>query len=81
MVLGRFALALAVTLPMVLGGIVGVNAFIDQKVASIPRVKLNTAPNTENTETTSAETRMLSMGMAISPLARRDAYREKIALI
>ena len=32
---------------MVLGGIVGVNAFIDQKVASIPRVKLNTAPNTD----------------------------------
>src|SRR5205814_5610557 len=46
-VLGRFALALAVTLPTVLGGIVGVNAFIDQKVASIPRVKLNTAPNTD----------------------------------
>jgi LCP family protein required for cell wall assembly len=46
-VLGRFAVALAVTLPMVLGGIVGVNAFIDQKVASIPRVKLKTAANTD----------------------------------
>jgi LCP family protein required for cell wall assembly len=46
-VLGRFAVALAVTLPMVVGGIVGVNAFIDQKVASIPRVKLKTAANTD----------------------------------
>ncbi len=32
---------------MVLGGVVGVNAFIDQKVASIPRVKLKTAANTD----------------------------------
>jgi LCP family protein required for cell wall assembly len=46
-VLGRFAVALAVTLPMVLAGIVGVNVFLDQKVASIPRVKLKTAPNTD----------------------------------
>jgi LCP family protein required for cell wall assembly len=32
---------------MVLAGIVGVNVFLDQKVASIPRVKLKTAPNTD----------------------------------
>jgi len=46
-VLGRFAVALAVTLPMVFAGIVGVNVFIDQKIASIPRVKLKTAANTD----------------------------------
>jgi LCP family protein required for cell wall assembly len=45
-VLGRFAVALAVTLPMVLVGIVGVNVLIDQKIASIPRVKLKTAQDT-----------------------------------
>jgi LCP family protein required for cell wall assembly len=45
-VLGRFAVALAVTLPMVLAGIVGVNVLIDQKIASIPRLKLKTAQDT-----------------------------------
>jgi LCP family protein required for cell wall assembly len=57
-VLGRFAVALAVTLPMVLAGIVGVNVFLDQKVASIPRVKLKTAPNTG----TSAPSNFLLIG-------------------
>jgi LCP family protein required for cell wall assembly len=44
---GRFALALAVTIPFVVTGIVGVNVFIDQKIAAIPRVKVKTAENTD----------------------------------
>ena len=45
--LGRFAVALAVSLPLVLGGVVGVNAFIDRKIDEIPRVKVKTAENTD----------------------------------
>jgi LCP family protein required for cell wall assembly len=45
--LGRFAVALALTFPLVVGGIVGVNVFIDRKIDEIPRVKLNTAQNTD----------------------------------
>ncbi|HEY4397800.1 MAG TPA: LCP family protein [Acidimicrobiia bacterium] len=45
--LGRFAVALAVSFPLVLGGVVGVNVFIDRKIDSIPRVKLKTAQNTD----------------------------------
>jgi LCP family protein required for cell wall assembly len=45
--LGRFAVALAVAVPLVLGGVVGVNAFIDRKVGEIPRVKIDTAENTD----------------------------------
>jgi polyisoprenyl-teichoic acid--peptidoglycan teichoic acid transferase len=42
----RFSAAFAVTLPLVVAGIIGVNVLIDQKVASIPRVKLKTAQDT-----------------------------------
>jgi polyisoprenyl-teichoic acid--peptidoglycan teichoic acid transferase len=45
--LGRFAVALAVSFPLVLGGVVGVNLFIDSKIDSIPRVDLKTAQNTD----------------------------------
>jgi LCP family protein required for cell wall assembly len=45
--LGRFAVALAVAVPLVLGGVVGVNAFIDRKIDEIPRVKVETAENTD----------------------------------
>ena len=45
--LGRFALALAVAFPLVVGGVVGVNVFIDRKIDEIPRVKVNTAQNTD----------------------------------
>jgi len=45
--LGRFAVALAVSLPLVLGGVVFVNAFIDRKIGEIPRVKVKTAANTD----------------------------------
>jgi LCP family protein required for cell wall assembly len=45
--LGRFAVALAVALPIVLGGVIGVNVFIDRKIDSIPRVQLRTADNTD----------------------------------
>jgi polyisoprenyl-teichoic acid--peptidoglycan teichoic acid transferase len=45
--LGRFAIALAVAVPLVLGGVVGVNAFIDRKIGEIPRVKVDTAENTD----------------------------------
>jgi LCP family protein required for cell wall assembly len=45
--LGRFALALAVAFPLVVGGVVGVNVFIDRKIDEIPRVKVKTAQNTD----------------------------------
>lgn len=45
--MARFAIALAVTLPLVVAGTVGVNAFIDRKIDSIPRVKVKTAANTD----------------------------------
>jgi LCP family protein required for cell wall assembly len=45
--LGRFAVALAVSVPLVLGGVVGVNVFIDRKIGEIPRVKVKTAANTD----------------------------------
>ena len=44
---GRFAVALAVAFPLVLGGVVGVNMYIDWKVDQIPRVKVKTAENTD----------------------------------
>jgi LCP family protein required for cell wall assembly len=44
---GRFAVALAVTVPLILGGVIGVNMFIDWKIDQIPRVKLDTAENTD----------------------------------
>jgi LCP family protein required for cell wall assembly len=44
---GRFAVALAVSLPLVLAGVVGVNVVIDRKIDSIPRVNLKTAQNTD----------------------------------
>jgi LCP family protein required for cell wall assembly len=44
---GRFVVALAVSLPLVLVGIIAVNVVIDQKIDSIPRVKLETAENTD----------------------------------
>jgi LCP family protein required for cell wall assembly len=43
---GRFSVALVVTVPLVVAGIVGVNVVLDQKVASIPRVRLKTAQDT-----------------------------------
>jgi LCP family protein required for cell wall assembly len=44
---GRFAVALAVAVPLIIGGIVGVNMFIDYKVDQIPRVSVKTAENTD----------------------------------
>jgi LCP family protein required for cell wall assembly len=44
---GRFAVALAVSLPLVVAGVVGVNVLIDRKIDSIPRVNLKTAQNTD----------------------------------
>ena len=44
---GRFAVALVVTFPLVLAGIIAVNVVIDQKIDSIPRVNLKTAENTD----------------------------------
>jgi LCP family protein required for cell wall assembly len=44
---GRFAVALAVSVPLILAGIVGVNRYFDSKVDQIPRVKVNTAENTD----------------------------------
>ena len=46
-VLRRFALALAVALPLVLIGVVGVNVFIDRKIDSIPRIRVKTAADTD----------------------------------
>jgi LCP family protein required for cell wall assembly len=46
-VLRRFALALAVALPLVLIGVVGVNKFIDSKIDAIPRIKVKTAADTD----------------------------------
>jgi LCP family protein required for cell wall assembly len=45
--LGRFAVALAVSFPLVVGGVVGVNVFIDRKIDEIPRVNVKTAENTD----------------------------------
>jgi LCP family protein required for cell wall assembly len=45
--LGRFAVALAISLTLVLVGVVGVNAFFDRKIDEIPRVKVDTADNTD----------------------------------
>ncbi len=47
MLLGRCAVALAVAVPVVLGGLVGVNVYIDRKIDDIPRVKLKTATDTD----------------------------------
>ena len=44
---GRFAVALAVVFPLVLGGVIGVNLYLDWKVDQIPRVKVKTAQNTD----------------------------------
>jgi polyisoprenyl-teichoic acid--peptidoglycan teichoic acid transferase len=44
---GRFAVALAIAVPLIIGGTVGVNAFIDWKVDQIPRVKVKTAESTD----------------------------------
>jgi LCP family protein required for cell wall assembly len=44
---GRFAIALAVSLPLVVSGVVAVNVVIDRKIDSIPRVKVKTAENTD----------------------------------
>jgi LCP family protein required for cell wall assembly len=44
---GRFAVALAVAFPLVLGGVIGVNLYLDWKVDQIPRVKVKTAQNTD----------------------------------
>ena len=40
-------MALAVSVPLVLGGVVGVNVFIDRKIGEIPRVKVKPAANTD----------------------------------
>jgi LCP family protein required for cell wall assembly len=45
--LGRFIVALAVSLPLVTAGVVGVNLYIDWKIDQIPRVKVSTAENTD----------------------------------
>jgi polyisoprenyl-teichoic acid--peptidoglycan teichoic acid transferase len=44
---GRFAVALAISVPLVIGGVVGVNMFFDYKVDQIPRVSVKTAENTD----------------------------------
>jgi LCP family protein required for cell wall assembly len=48
--LGRFAAALAVAFPLVVAGVIGVNVFIDRKIDEIPRVKVNTAQNTDSSQ-------------------------------
>jgi LCP family protein required for cell wall assembly len=45
--LRRFGMALALALILVIGGIAGVNMFIDYKVDQIPRVNVRTAENTD----------------------------------
>ena len=45
--LGRFAVALAVSVPLVLGGVVGVNASSTARSTRSPRVKVKTAENTD----------------------------------
>ncbi|HKA92675.1 MAG TPA: LCP family protein [Acidimicrobiia bacterium] len=45
--LKRFAAALAVAFPLVVAGVIAVNMFIDRKIDEIPRVKVNTAQNTD----------------------------------
>jgi LCP family protein required for cell wall assembly len=45
--LGRFAVALAVAFPLVVAGVIGVNVLIDRKIDEIPRVKVNTAESTD----------------------------------
>jgi LCP family protein required for cell wall assembly len=44
---GRFLVALAVSVPLVTAGVIGVNRYIDWKIDQIPRVKVNTAENTD----------------------------------
>jgi LCP family protein required for cell wall assembly len=44
---GRFLVALAVSVPLVTAGVIGVNLYIDWKIDQIPRVKVNTAENTD----------------------------------
>ena len=44
---GRFTIALVVSLALVVGGLVTVNVIIDQKIGSIDRVQLDTAPDTD----------------------------------
>jgi polyisoprenyl-teichoic acid--peptidoglycan teichoic acid transferase len=44
---GRFAVALAISLPLVVGGVVAVNVVIERRIDSIPRVKVKTAENTD----------------------------------
>ena len=44
---GRFAIALAAALAIVVGGLVTVNVIIDHKIDSIDRVQLQTAPDTD----------------------------------
>ncbi len=46
-VLGRFVVALAVSLPLVTAGVIGVNLYIDWKIDQIPRVTVKTAENTD----------------------------------
>ncbi len=47
MLFGRFLVALAVSVPLVAAGVIGVNLYIDWKIDQIPRVKVNTAENTD----------------------------------
>jgi LCP family protein required for cell wall assembly len=44
---GRFTIALVVALALVVGGLITVNVIIDNKINSIERVQLNTAPDTD----------------------------------
>jgi len=44
---GRFAIALVVSLALVVSGLVAVNVVIDNKIGSIDRVQLDTAPDTD----------------------------------
>jgi LCP family protein required for cell wall assembly len=73
--LKRFVVALVISLPLIVGGVVGVNMFIDYKVDQIPRVKLKTAENTDPADPANflligSDTRQLS---ELTP-AEREAY-------
>jgi polyisoprenyl-teichoic acid--peptidoglycan teichoic acid transferase len=76
----RFGVALALSLILVIVGIAGVNMFIDYKVDQIPRVKVDTAENTDPGEPANflligSDTRQFE---SLSPL-EREAYGDPTA--
>jgi polyisoprenyl-teichoic acid--peptidoglycan teichoic acid transferase len=79
--LGRLVVALAISFPLIVGGVVGVNMFIDWKIDQIPRVDLKTAENTDPADPANflligSDTRRLE---DLTPL-EREAYGDPEAL-